>query len=217
MLRKKDGQGHSTPIDPLAAIAAHWQACRGDRPAPTRAEIDPHGFANALEYALIVERPAHTNADAAPPLPRIRLAGQHVCALMGMELRGMPLHALIVPAERARFAQGVATVFDAGATLDLALASPANEAPHLSARLILLPLADDRGGLSRALGGLRAQGLTGAPPRRLVPAAGWPHKRWRRPQEGQPQDGTGFHESAAPYLTRPHPRAPHLRLVKTDD
>ena len=55
---------------------------------PRRAEIDPRGIENALEYAFILER-------IAPGMARIRLAGIHLSDLMGMEVRGMPLTSFI--------------------------------------------------------------------------------------------------------------------------
>jgi hypothetical protein len=189
--------------DPLGQILAYWQALRAGRPAPApaRAEVDPRAIAGALDFALILEQPA-ADADGVRPPVRIRLAGRHVCALMGMELRAMPLHALIAP------------VFRHGSTLDIGLVTPAAEAPRLSARLILLPLADDTGALGRALGGLRADGLTGAPPRRFALTARGARMA-RPPAAPLPPAGRGFDEPACGFDADPHPKAPHLRLVRT--
>jgi hypothetical protein len=199
--------------DPLGQILAYWQALRAGRPAPARAEVDPRAIAGALDFALILEQPA-ADADGVRPPVRIRLAGRHVCALMGMELRAMPLHALIAPPDRDRFAALIAPVFRHGSTLDIGLVTPAAEAPRLSARLILLPLADDTGALGRALGGLRADGLTGAPPRRFALTARGARMA-RPPAAPLPPAGRGFDEPACGFDADPHPKAPHLRLVRT--
>ena len=74
--------------NPIAEVEAYWEALRGSRLMPTRAEIDPRGIEQALEYAFIVER-------IAPGIARLRIAGSHLNELMGMEVRGMPLTAFI--------------------------------------------------------------------------------------------------------------------------
>jgi hypothetical protein len=209
--------GDAPGADPLAAIAAYWQDLRGTRQAPRRSEIDPRAIADALACALLIEQGA-ADDDGTQPVPRIRLAGRHICALMGMELRGMPVHALIATPDRPRFAAAIARVFAAGAALDLALCTPPGESPRLTARMILLPLADDQGGLTRAIGGLRAQGLTGAPTRRFVlTGAGTAgNLPFPLPAAAQRPARPGFHERVPVFEARAHPRAPHLRLVKTD-
>jgi hypothetical protein len=168
--------GDAPGADPLAAIAAYWQDLRGTRQAPRRSEIDPRAIADALACALLIEQGA-ADDDGTQPVPRIRLAGRHICALMGMELRGMPVHALIATPDRPRFAAAIARVFAAGAALDLALCTPPGESPRLTARMILLPLADDQGGLTRAISSSATRNLRLVKP---VPAIARRSSRWDR-------------------------------------
>ena len=60
---------------------------------PRRAEIDPRAIDSALADIFLIER-------IAPGLARFRVAGRRLSALMNMDVRGMPLSAIIAPAHR---------------------------------------------------------------------------------------------------------------------
>ena len=64
----------------IAQTEVYWEALRGTRLMPDRADVNPRGIENLLEYAFIGER-------IAPGLVRLRLAG-------------MPLSSFIFPHER---------------------------------------------------------------------------------------------------------------------
>ena len=207
-----------------ALVEGYWQALRGARLMPTRAEVDPRGIEDALDYAFIGER-------IAPGHVRLRVAGSHLADLMGMEVRGMPLSALFAADDRPALAETLEGVLDAPATATLGLVSDAGFGrPKLEGRLTLLPLASDMGEASRVLGALEAEGRLGRAPRRfriaeraLAPLAGTAEgpdgtetARDAAPRhEATPP--AGLAEEGAGYTPPPRRKgAPHLRLVKTD-
>jgi len=205
-LRAKWGQ-------PLQQVEAYWHAMRGTRNVPARSEIDPRGIESALEYAFIAERIAPTHA-------RIRIGGSHLCDLMGMEVRGMPLSAMLVPVSRERLARCLRDAFDAPARVELTLqAEKRLGRPGLAGRMLLLPLTDDFGDVSRVLGCLVSDGPIGRAPRRfeIVKADVTGMRQLPNvtlPQQAPPRQSAGFAEPQAGFSPTP---VPYLRLIKTED
>ena len=145
----------------IGRVEAYWEGLRDTRLMPTRADIDPRGIADALEYAFVLEK-------IAPGLARFRLAGMHLNDLMGMEVRGMPLSALFLPDARAELHDTLVEVLDGPAIVRLALTSDRGYGrPALDAQMILMPLRDDEGRPARVLGAVQARGEIGTGPRRL--------------------------------------------------
>ena len=92
----------------IAQTEAYWEALPGTRLMPDRADVNPRGIENPLEYAFIGE-------GIAPGLARLRLADMHLSDLMGMEVRGMPLSSFIVLHERQQMAEAIDQMFDSPA------------------------------------------------------------------------------------------------------
>jgi hypothetical protein len=65
-------------------LHSYWDRLRRERAAPERSEIEPGEIRNLLADSLIIE------VDMPRAAASIRLAGTHVCALFGRELRGRP-------------------------------------------------------------------------------------------------------------------------------
>lgn len=153
------------------AVQAYWEALRGPRLAPARAEIDPRPLADSLDVLFIAE-------IVAPGVARIRLAGQRLGALLGMEPRGMPLSVFFTGHGREEIVAAVRQVA-LGARVTLPLRSdPGPRRPPLDAILALLPLTDHAGGLTRVLGVLEPRSVEfGRAPRRF---------RTRVPSPAQP-------------------------------
>lgn len=214
-----------TGFAPLAQVEAYWEALRGNRLMPTRAEIDPRGIEQALEFSFIVER-------VAPGIARLRIAGSHLSDLMGMEVRGMPLTAFFTPGSRRQLSDTLEEVFETPAACTVTLHSGKSAgAAALDARLLLLPLKSDLGDVSRILGVLVSVGDIGRSPRRFDvtginlrpiiadddvsrPLAKAP------PADGLPKQAkmTGFAEPDNAFETvTPRKEAPYLRLVKTSE
>lgn len=198
----------------IAAMRRYWQSMRREGDVPRRSDIDPRGIEPLLENAMIAER-------IAPGLARLRIAGQHLSDLMGMEVRGMPVSAFIAPDHRDRLAEAMTALFEGPSCIALALTAPkAAGQPELRATMMLLPLRSDLGDLSRALGCLVTQGGIGRTPRRFDIT----HIQIDRLD----QSGTagpvlacppGLAEPAAAFdTTRPAlpSERPYLRLVKSE-
>ncbi|WP_157937593.1 PAS domain-containing protein [Oceaniglobus roseus] len=183
--------------DCFGTLRAYWQGlCRG-RIMPLRAEVDPRGIADVLDRTFLLER-------VAPGVARFRLAGMHVADLMGMEVRGMPVSCFMLPEARAAFAEAVEAVFEAPAEVDLWLSGPPRLVGAASvARMLLLPLRDHEGEVTRAVGCLSATGLRGTPPHRF------------RITADNRRGLTGYAHLAQTPL--PAPRRPELTLVPRGD
>ena len=204
----------------LNTLRAYWEALRDEAggEVPARARVDPRGFSNALENAFLLEQ-------VAPGMAKLRLAGQNLNDLMGMESRGMPFAALLMPQDRAVAERVLAQVFDDPAEAELRLRpAPMGNAPDAAARMVLFPLRDRDGAVTAALGGLVSAGLTGPRPQRFevtaidvtpcgraVPAP--------KPSVAEDRPAPGFAEPAAGFdgPKRPPRGRPHLRVVKSDD
>ena len=139
-------------LSPIRQAEAYWSALRRGSDIPHRSQVDPRGLEEVLEYAFVLER-------IAPGIARFRLAGQHLNALAGMEVRGMPLTAFFTPASRGQISATLEHVFDTPAVAELTLSGEARTGRAAGeARMILLPMKSDLGDVSRVLGVLIADG-----------------------------------------------------------
>ena len=207
----------------LAEVRAYWEGLRQGGDLPRRDEIDPRGIAGALENTFLLER-------VAPGIARFRLAGMQLHDLMGMDVRGMPLSALIEPAGRNRLAEGLETVFAAPGITEIWLEGERGIGrPALEARLLILPLTAARGEVGLAIGCLALHGALGRAPRRFAIAGVMSEKIERResgrrqaeralPDRRLPEAVAppGLAEASAlftPAYPRPPRGKPKLRLV----
>lgn len=141
-------------------VLRYWDALRGTRAAPARSELNPRELSHALEFIFIAE-------FVAPQVARIRIAGQHIEALLGMEPRGMPLGVLFSLDARTELAAALQQVAQ-GARAHLPLRADGGIGkPGLDGLLILLPLTDGLGQISRMMGVLETRGQIGHTPRRF--------------------------------------------------
>ena len=146
----------------LAEVRAYWEGLRTGPDLPRREQIDPRGISGALENTFLLER-------VAPGVARFRLAGMQLHDLMGMDVRGMPLTALIDPTGRSRLSAQLETVFADPGALEVRLdAERGISRPALEARMLLLPLTGLRGTVDLALGCLAIHGALGRAPRRFA-------------------------------------------------
>ncbi len=211
-----------TSLSPLRQAEAYWSALYDGDAVPLRSQIDPRGLENILSYTFILER-------VAPGVARFRLAGQHLHALAGMEVRGMPISSFFAGSARAEMSAALETVFDKPAIAELSLAVARTRlGEHGEGRMILLPLRNETGQVNRILGVLVTDGEDEDGPGRfhitktaLRPLGGVPPRAFGTPatqddaadgtMDAQSDDQTqGFAEGQAPLSGR----APHLRLIK---
>lgn len=144
----------------LTEMRSYWESLRSGRLVPLRSEIDPREISGALEYGFILER-------LQPGAVRFRLAGMHLCDLMGMEVRGMPLRSFISPTSRARFSSSLERVFTQPEIQEYIMVSEDSNGTQLKAKLLILPLKSDGGGVDRAIGCFTTEGVVGLAPRRF--------------------------------------------------
>ncbi len=145
----------------LDRVHAYWDGLRNGRDAPSRAEVNPRGLPEVLRHCFILER-------IAPGLGRFRVAGQHLSDLMGLDLVGLPISAVILPESRDSFEASLEKVFAEQCTARLTVVSPKGIGRNaIEGQILLLPLRDDLGHITRVLGCLAMDGNPGRPPRRL--------------------------------------------------
>lgn len=189
----------------LWQLEAYWAALPRVGLVPRRSDVDPRGVEALLAHAVILER-------VAPSVARFRIAGQHLSALTGMEVRGMPLTALFAAKSREMIAAAVQDMFDRPAILRAELSGqPKALGRAVSGQMILLPLCTDSGEVTRAIGAI----ITSAKPTEA------PQKLIVSDMSVQPiSDGplsapqpSAFAEEQTPF---DHPSS-HLRLVHSND
>lgn len=154
----------------IETVLAYWDALRGSRSAPARAELDLGMIARALPWCFLAHR-------VAPGHARLRLAGGRIAALTGIdEPRGRDLGTLFTPASQAELFRAIRGL-DHGARAGLALRlDPGSGRAPVAGRMLLLPLADGAGRLTHILGVVALDVPPPAGPCRfdLLPAAAQP-------------------------------------------
>jgi hypothetical protein len=155
-------------VDPrLAALRRYWDAVRGRRAMPSRADIDPADIPRLLPHLFLVDVGA-TVDDL-----RWRLAGTEVVRLFGLEVTGRPVGTGMLPTAgrlmRARFAFVARNAHPAYATGVM----QAERNDHTPFQRLLLPLSSDGVRVDMLVGilvGLRFDRLLASPARRTPPA-----------------------------------------------
>lgn len=130
-------------------VFAYWDALRGDRLAPDRAEIEPSHIRDALADALMLE----IDETAGHPF---RLAGTRLCALFGRELKGFAFADLWTGSASRDGRALVDTVLGETAAVVAGVAATTQSGRTLPLELLLLPLRHARRPNSRILGVLSA-------------------------------------------------------------
>ena len=195
----------------IGQVEAYWEGLRKGRIMPARAEVDPRGISGVLEHAFILERVARG-------IGRFRLAGMHLNDVMGMEVRGMPLTALILPDSRDEMNAALASVFDEPAIVRLTLTSDTGLGrSQMDAKMVLLPLRSDLGDVSRVLGCFVSNGKIGRAPRRFAITAESRQTLIGYGESVRPQPQEPLAERPADACEKRPVGRPHLTLVQRDD
>ncbi|MEL6958478.1 MAG: PAS domain-containing protein [Pseudomonadota bacterium] len=164
--RASDGSGEAQDVlltNPTAPqeLERYWASLPKVRGVPRRRDVDPSKMSDLLSNAFVLER-------VAPAVARIRVAGQDLGKLFGAEPRGVPLTAFFKAADRMAIGKALETAFATPAIVETALEGPrAIGQPLLKGHMILLPLRDDHGRVSRLLGLLMMSGRRGIGSRKL--------------------------------------------------
>ena len=142
----------STTFQACADLYDYWQHLRGTRQMPARSEFDPRDITSALSATFVAEK-------VAPRVARIRVSGSVLNDTLGMDVRGMPITALFDPMARDTVAEAINDLFGGPSMVVLDLTSRRGfqrKASH--ARMLLLPMSDAAGNITRVVGCLDIEG-----------------------------------------------------------
>lgn len=201
---KTEGESRNTAGDfrQLQEVRAYWEATRQNGRLPRRDDINPRGMASALEQVFLVEQ-------IAPNHGRLRLAGMAISDLLGMDVRGMPITALLEPVARAKLSEALGGLFRGDHILDLWLeAERGIGRPALMARMLLLPLIGSHGEPDLALGCFCTKGDIGRAPRRFTIS-----RMLREPLPASASADITHAFAEPPRAFAPPKGRPNLRLV----
>ena len=136
----------------LRVLEQDWrQMCHGTL-LPSHAQLDPRALNDALPYAFLLHR-------TAPDSIRVRVAGQRLHDMLRLDPRGMSFGSFFTDAARDTMMALVATAFDGPAIVGVPLtASRGLARKPLQAELLLLPMRDSEGVVTRMMGALVAAG-----------------------------------------------------------
>ncbi len=145
----------------IAEVTDYWASLRtGSRP-PMRQQLEPAALARNLPHVFLAEL-------ISPRVARLRICGQQVEEILGMEMRGMPVTAMFCGTARNEVMQAMEQV-SLGARVTLVLEGESGFGlPRMTATLALLPLCDETGRISRVMGVLARDGEPGRTPRRFT-------------------------------------------------
>ncbi len=114
-------------------LFAYWDALRGERAAPDRGEIQPGAMRHILADTFILAREDDRIAT-------FRLAGARICALMGRNLRDVPLRDLWAKAEDEDAERLADIVLEDTAGVVAGLQAWNHNGSELPMELVMLPL-----------------------------------------------------------------------------
>ena len=186
----------------LQELESYWASLPRSRGVPMRKDVDPAAMSGLLEDSFILER-------VAPGVARVRVAGRNIGRLIGVEPRGLPLTAAFLPQSRAAMGQLLEAAFTTPSLVELELEAPrAVGQPRLQGKILLLPLRDDHGRVSRLLGVLVMSGLRGLGGRRFVISD-------KTPARIEPIQGLYAIASVAPPApAKPQPKRQSLAVAR---
>ncbi|HUD50988.1 PAS domain-containing protein [Parvibaculum sp.] len=123
----------------------YWNAARAGRPAPLRSEIEPGAIRRVLPHVFILERQSEQNY-------RFRLAGTGLCGIYGMEFRGHNFLAMWQDDCQESLEKAFLEVTNNGNVAIVEYTASTNDHREATFEMILLPLAQDNGAITRVLG-----------------------------------------------------------------
>ncbi len=142
-------------------LRAYWEALRAGRQMPARSEFDPRGIEETLACTFVAEK-------VAPSVARIRVAGSVMSEALGMDVRGMPITAFIDPESRDALSEATRDMLASPALVEIELTARRGFGRKpVHARMLLLPMSDAEGDVTRIVGCLDIDGGLGKTPRRF--------------------------------------------------
>lgn len=191
-------------------LVGYWSRLRQGRDVPDQTEIDPRAISRLLPYVFILDAEN-------PARPIYRLAGTALCERLGFELKGtgflthweahssVALGSLL---QQALWLKQPVCLTSIGATADCGM---------VELETILLPIKFGESGPTRFLGMIQIMSdvtqLRGRPIAFQRLAA----SEIIREDEPRPYQNNNPPPPPPPPAYRTHPKAPHLRLVVSQD
>ncbi len=152
---------HKAGFAAVAQVEAYWHGLCEGMSLPNRQDIKPKGLDMALNNAFVLER-------IAPCVFRFRIAGQHLCELMGLDVSGMPISAMFMPDARDQIGKEIEEICAEPGIKEVQIcAGRSLGRGALKGKLLLMPLLDEAGEITRILGCLQTSGHIGRQPRRF--------------------------------------------------
>lgn len=129
----------------IQALFDYWNVMRAGRPAPLRSEIEPGAIRRVLPHVFILER--HDEESY-----RFRLAGTGLCSVYGMEFRGHNLLSMWENECHATLKQALDDVVTNANAAIIEYTAATTDHREATFEMILLPLAQENGAITRVLG-----------------------------------------------------------------
>lgn len=198
-------------------VESYWYELSQEHGIPARDMLDPRAMSDYLPYVFLADRISHGVA-------RLRVCGNHLSELTGMETKGMHLSAMFGPGAGTTVAAAIDAVCGRPCLADLDLeASPDERRGLLHARMFLAPLTDGSGQVNRILGCIQAKGMVGQLPRQFDWARVGFRNTWeaRSHTDAEPQPlrkiAVATQSHPDPVQSNPQKARPYLRLVHSAD
>lgn len=134
------------------ALYEYWNCLRMGRAAPERGELEPGAIRSILGDVLMIE-------IGGPQRYTIRLAGTHICSLMGRELKGLAFIELFPLADRPEMLRVLDEVAKTTTPMVGGVVGETADKRLLGLELLLLPLRHRGRTEMRMLGSLAAHTL----------------------------------------------------------
>ncbi len=149
------------PHPVLRQLEQYWHSLRMYDTIPARDNIAPSAIGSALPWTFVLQR-------VAPSVARMRVAGQQLHDILRMDPRGMPVSAFFGHDDRSTLAVHLEMAFSDPALVALPLCAPSTFLRKpVTGQILLMPLVDNQGDVSRVLGALITDGSLASRKRRL--------------------------------------------------
>ena len=129
----------------ISALFDYWNTKRAGHPAPVRSDINPGDIRSILPHVFILERESDTSF-------RFRLAGTGLCGIYGMEFRNHNLLSMWQEDCLPTLRSALDDVTRNASVSVIEYTASTSEHREATFEMILLPLAQDNGVITRVIG-----------------------------------------------------------------
>lgn len=133
--------------EPLRRLLAYWRAKKGDRPVPTRADIDPAEIKPLLPHVGLVD------VERAPLRFRYRLAGTEIARGYGLELTGRYLDEMDLDDHQRQIVEEYTRAAETGEPSCSIMEYSRKDGRHIRYERMVLPLSSDGKAIDMLIGG----------------------------------------------------------------